>query len=301
MITSGPENADLAFEKLIAFKIPIVECFDQKDVFELCKKLIESLKSAPEKSFGMSVIFREFLYPISLSDTVEIKNKARNFHEIFNCVVVELIKDSKQKEDTINRLVLPFVNDFFSFGLSEGPIRGLIHKLEELDSQLTKTYYDLGTKYQIYPFQDMEDTTTIKLRTHYSFFEIKVIINEVFNDIVKVVSAERLTLFYQALQIPEIAESGNEHLKYRIRLEKLSNPAKTNLTFLDRLDLSTLQQSFERISRVLESYDSVKIKLRKKRIQDEKGVLILEIDSASLIDYLYQEHIQDDPVEELDQ
>lgn len=130
---------------------------------------------------------------------------------------------------------------------------------------------------------------------------MKVIFNEVFNDIVKAVSAERLTLFYEALKIPEIAESGNEHLKYRIRLEKLSNPAKTNLTFLDRLDLSTLQQSFERISRVLESYDSVKIKLRKKRIQDEKGVLILEIDSASLIDYLYQEHIQDDPVEELDQ
>ena len=297
MITSGPENADLAFEKLIAFKKPIVECFDQKDVFELCKKLIESLKSAPEKSFGMSVIFREFLNPIS--DTVEIKNKGRNFHEIFNCVVVELIKDSKQKEDTLNVLVLPFVNDFVSFGLSEGTIRGLVHKLEEIDSQLTKTYYDLGTKYQIYPFQDMEDTNTIKLRTHYSFFETKVIFNEVFNDIVKAVSAERLTLYHQALKIPGFEES--ELPKYRIRLEKLSNPAKTNLTFLDRLDLSTLQQSFERISRVLESYDSVKIKLRKKRIQDEKGVLILEIDSASLIDYLYQEHIQDDPIEELDQ
>ena len=81
----------------------------------------------------------------------------------------------------------------------------------------------------------------------------------------------------------------------------LNQTHKTNLTFLDRLDLSTLQQSFERISRVLESNDGVKIKLRKKRIQDEKGVLILEIDSASLIDYLYQEHIQDDPVEELDQ
>ena len=71
---------------------------------------------------------------------------------------------------------------------------------------------------------------------------------------------------------------------------------------LKRLMASRLtSRSFERISRVLESYDSVKIKLRKKRIQDEKGVLILEIDSASLIDYLYQEHIQDDPVEELDQ
>lgn len=298
MITSGPENADLAFEKLIAFKKPIIECFDQKDVFELCKKLIESLKSAPEKSFGMSVIFREFLYSIS-DDTVEIKNKARSFHEIFNCVVVELIKDCKQKEDTLNVLVLPFVNDFVSLGLSEGTIRGLVHKLEEIDSQLTKTYYDLGTKYQIYPFQDMEDTNAIKLRTHYSFFETKVIFNEVFNDIVKAISAERLTLYHQALEIPGFEES--ELPKYRIRLEKLSNPAKTQLTFLDRLDLSTLQQSFERISRVLESNDGVKIKLRKKRIQDEKGVLILEIDSASLIDYLYQEHIQDDPVEELDQ
>ena len=53
--------------------------------------------------------------------------------------------------------------NFFSFYRLE--------ESENLELQLeAKKYYDIGTKYQIYPYQDMEPgstNATIILRTHY--------------------------------------------------------------------------------------------------------------------------------------
>ena len=283
--------ASLAYQKLIEFKSQIVNGIATKDVFELCKDLMDLLKTTPGQAFGMSVIFRDFLHPIYTE--IDIMDKTKIFGGMFNDIIIELLKSIKKTdEDAMLNLVIPFVNEFIYYGLNECTLRGLVHKLEETGMYQVKDIYDIGTKYQIYPYQDMESGSTIILRTHYSFFEMRVILNEVLKEIVKVISIDEIARLYEDF-VDSGTTTGLDQIRYRIRLEKLSNPGKTHLPFLDRLDLATLKQASERFSQVLESYDTTsKIKLLKNRSKEVKGGLMtLQIDSASLIEFLYCEHI----------
>ena len=72
--------ASLAYQKLIEFKSQIVNGIATKDVFVLCKDLMDLLKTTPGQAFGMSVIFRDFLHPIYTE--IDIMDKTKIYIEV---------------------------------------------------------------------------------------------------------------------------------------------------------------------------------------------------------------------------
>ena len=97
----SPDHIGLAWHKLNQFSDKILQCVEKKSVFELTKNLMQCLISSEDQSFdkaiAMSKLFQLIYYNFYLD--IEIPKTDNIFTEIFNSVIVELLKNLSAKDD----------------------------------------------------------------------------------------------------------------------------------------------------------------------------------------------------------
>ena len=109
-------------------------------------------------------------------------HKTKVFSVDFNAVVAELLKSLYEDQNTtaekLESFVVPFVYDFhYNLKLNVSNIRGLVHKLQEVENVHAKHFYLLGTsdELRVYPQQDVDGfEVKIELKHCYSPYEMKV-------------------------------------------------------------------------------------------------------------------------------
>ena len=97
----GPDHIGLAWHKLNQFSDKILQCVEKKSVFELTKNLMQCLISSEDQSFdkaiAMSKLFQLIYYNFYLD--IEVPKTDNIFTEMFNSVIVELLKNLSSKDD----------------------------------------------------------------------------------------------------------------------------------------------------------------------------------------------------------
>ena len=97
----SPDHIGLAWQKLNQFSDKILQCAEKKDVFELTKNLMQCLITSEDQSFdkaiAMSRLFQLIYHNFYLD--IEIPKTDNIFSEMFNSVIVELLKNLSSKDD----------------------------------------------------------------------------------------------------------------------------------------------------------------------------------------------------------
>ena len=97
----SPDHIGLAWHKLNQFSDKILQCVEKKGVFELTKNLMQCFITSEDQSFdkaiAMSKLFQLIYYNFYLD--IEIPKIDNIFSEMFNSVIVELLKNLSSKDD----------------------------------------------------------------------------------------------------------------------------------------------------------------------------------------------------------
>ena len=97
----SPDHIGLAWHKLNQFSDKILQCVEKKSVFELTKNLMQCLITSEDQSFdkaiAMSKLFQLIYYNFYLD--IEIPKMDNIFSEMFNSVILELLKNLSSKDD----------------------------------------------------------------------------------------------------------------------------------------------------------------------------------------------------------
>ena len=97
----SPDHSGLACHKLNQFSDKILQCVEKKSVFELTKNLMQCLITSEDQSFdkaiAMSKLFQLIYYNFYLD--IEVPKTDNIFTEMFNSVIVELLKNLSSKDD----------------------------------------------------------------------------------------------------------------------------------------------------------------------------------------------------------
>ena len=142
---TNPDHFRLVWQKLTEFQEKIMKHIKKKEIFKISRRLMDHFLINSDQCFDKAMAMAKLFHFIcDLYLDIEVTNKDLVYHEMFNNVIVELLKNLTHKDERLNVLVIPFVNHFMSHGLDHRSIRGLVHKLEESGLMDSKTFYHLG-------------------------------------------------------------------------------------------------------------------------------------------------------------